>query len=48
MKDYFARLSPVLLVLPAIMIAYPVASRLLPAAAHAIVPDVVRTLLDLL
>ena len=37
-----------LLVLPLILIAYPVVTILVPAIIHAIVPDVVRSVLSML
>ena len=51
MQAYFAKLTPkarMLLVLPLILIAYPVVMILVPAIIHAIVPDVVRSVLSML
>jgi len=48
MKAYLANLSMrmwLLLAVPAIVIAYPVARIVVPAVAHAVVPEVVRTVL---
>jgi hypothetical protein len=51
MRAYLAKLTPkarLLLVMPLIVIAYPVVMILLPALIRAIVPDVVRTVLSLI
>jgi hypothetical protein len=51
MKAYFTNLPMkiwALLVLPAVVIAYPVAMIVLPAVVHAVVPDVVRTVLRMI
>ena len=45
MKSYLANLSTrawLLIVLPAILMAYPVARIVVPAVIHAVVPEVVR------
>jgi len=49
MKAYFTNLPTkiwLLLVLPAIVIAYPVARIVVPAVLRAVVPEVVRTVLS--
>ncbi|HUA14919.1 MAG TPA: hypothetical protein VMG31_06455 [Verrucomicrobiae bacterium] len=51
MKAYFTNLPMrtwLLLVAPAVVIAYPVARLVLPAVMHAVVPQVVRTLLNVI
>jgi hypothetical protein len=51
MKAYFSKLSTrtwVLLVLPAILVAYPVARIVIPAVIRAVVPDVVRSVLSVI
>jgi hypothetical protein len=51
MKNSLTRLSPtvwMLVVVPAVIIAYPVASIIVPAVIHAVVPQVVRTVLTVL
>ncbi len=51
MRDYLAKLPPrlrMLLAIPLILIAYPVVMMLLPALLHAMVPDVVRSVLRLI
>ncbi|HUO27160.1 MAG TPA: hypothetical protein VMU61_15945 [Candidatus Aquilonibacter sp.] len=51
MKAYFANLPPrtlALLALPIVAIAYPVVTILIPQVVHAVVPDVVRTVLSLI
>jgi hypothetical protein len=51
MKAYLANLSMriwLLLVLPAVVIAYPVARIVVPAVARAVVPEVVRTVLSVI
>ncbi|MGB8581096.1 MAG: hypothetical protein WCD47_09765 [Candidatus Sulfotelmatobacter sp.] len=51
MQGYFAKLTPkarMLVVLPLVVLAYPVVTILVPAIVHAIVPDVVRSVLSLL
>lgn len=51
MRAYFSNLPPkvwVLLAVSVTAIAYPIASCVLPAVVHAMVPDVVRTVLSLL
>jgi len=51
MRAYLARLTPkarMLLAIPLIMIAYPVVMILVPAIIHALVPDVVRSVLSLI
>jgi len=48
MKAYFANLLTrtwVLLVIPAVLIAYPVARIVVPAVVRAVVPEVVRSVL---
>ncbi len=48
MKAYFTNLSTrvwLLLVVPALLIAYPVARVVVPAVVRAVVPEVVRTVL---
>ena len=51
MKAYFTNLSSrtwVLLVVPAVAIVYPVIMVVGPAVVHAVVPEVVRTVLHLI
>ncbi|MFZ0774758.1 MAG: hypothetical protein WCA49_13245 [Candidatus Sulfotelmatobacter sp.] len=51
MRAYLARLTPkarMLLAIPLIGIAYPVVMIVVPAIIHAIVPDVVRSVLSLI
>jgi hypothetical protein len=51
MRAYLAKLTPkarMLLTIPLIVIAYPIVMILLPAIIHAIVPDVVRSVLSLI
>ncbi|MFZ0538504.1 MAG: hypothetical protein WA261_04560 [Candidatus Sulfotelmatobacter sp.] len=51
MQGYLAKLTPktrMLVMLPLIVIAYPVVTILVPAIIHAIIPDVVRSVLSLL
>jgi hypothetical protein len=51
MKAYFTNLSAgmwVLLAVPAALIAYPVITAVGPAVVHAVVPEVVRTVLHLI
>ena len=51
MKAYFTNLPTrtwALIVIPAIVIAYPVVRIVGPAIVHAVVPDVVRTVLNLI
>ena len=51
MQGYFAKLTPkarMLVMLPLIVLAYPVVTIVMPAIIHAIVPDVVRSVLSLL
>lgn len=51
MKAYFDNLTPrawALLALPLIAIAYPVVSIVLPAVLRAVVPDVVRSVINLI
>jgi hypothetical protein len=51
MKAYFNNLSIktwLLLVIPAVILGYPVARVLVPALFHAIVPQVVQTVLSLI
>ncbi len=51
MKAYFTNLPNrtwLLIVLPAIVIGYPVASIVVPAVVHAVVPEVVRTVLSVI
>jgi hypothetical protein len=51
MRAYLAKLPPkaqLLVALPLIAIAYPVVMILLPAIIHALVPDVVRSVLSLI
>ena len=48
MKAYFTNLPTkvwVLLVVPAVMLAYPIAQIVIPTVVRAVVPDVVRTVL---
>src|SRR5579863_6802683 len=48
MKAYFTNLSArawLLLVVPAVVLAYPVAQIVVPAVLHAVVPEVVRSVL---
>ena len=51
MKAYFANLPTrtwALLVIPAVLIAYPVATIVVPAVLRAVVPEVVRTVLSVI
>jgi hypothetical protein len=51
MRAYLARLAPktrMLLTIPLILVAYPVVMIVLPAIIHALVPDVVRSVLSLI
>jgi hypothetical protein len=51
MRAYLAKLPPkvrMLLALPLLAMAYPVVMIVLPAIVHAIVPDVVRSVLKLI
>ncbi len=51
MKAYFSNLSTrtwALLVLPALVIGYPVAEIVVPAVIHAVVPEVVRSVLSVI
>ncbi|MGA2102766.1 MAG: hypothetical protein ABSG34_16780 [Candidatus Sulfotelmatobacter sp.] len=51
MKAYFHKLPTrtwLLLAVPAVVFAYPVAQRVLPAVVHAVVPEVVRTMLSVI
>jgi hypothetical protein len=51
MQGYLAKLTPkarMLVVLPLVVLAYPVVTIVVPAIIHAIVPAVVRSVLSLL
>ncbi|MGC1647307.1 MAG: hypothetical protein WA741_15930 [Candidatus Sulfotelmatobacter sp.] len=51
MKAYFTNLPTrtwMLVVLPAVMLAYPVGRIVVPAVLHAVVPEVVRTVLSMI
>ena len=51
MKAYFTNLPTktwILLVVPAIVIAYPIARIAVPAVLHAVVPEVVRSVLSVI
>jgi hypothetical protein len=51
MKAYFTNLSTrtwMLLVVSAVVIAYPVGRMVVPAVIHVVVPDVVRTVLSVI
>lgn len=51
MKAYFQNLPTktwLLLVLPAVVIAYPVVRIVVPAVVHAVVPEVVRNVLQVI
>ena len=51
MRAYLANLTPktfILLAVPALAIAYPVLTVVVPAVVRAVVPDVVRTVLRLI
>jgi hypothetical protein len=51
MKSYFTNLPTrtwALLVLPAVMLAYPVVRIVVPAVLHAVVPEVVRSVLSMI
>jgi len=51
MKAYLTNLPAkvwMLLAIPAILIAYPIAAIVVPAILHAVVPDTVRTVLHLM
>jgi hypothetical protein len=51
MKAYFTRLPTriwMLVALPAVLIAYPIARIVVPAVVHAVVPQVVRSVLSVI
>jgi len=51
MKNYFDNLPTktwLLLVIPAVVLAYPVARFVVPAVLHAVVPEVVRSVLKVI
>jgi hypothetical protein len=51
MKAYFTNLPTriwLLLVVPAVVMAYPVAQIVVPAVVHAVVPEAVRTVLSVI
>jgi len=51
MKAYFTNLPAkywMLLVVPALVIAYPIARIVVPAVLHAVVPEVVRSVLSVI
>jgi hypothetical protein len=51
MKAYFTNLPTrtwLLIVVPAVVIAYPVARMVVPAVIHAVVPEVVRSVLSVI
>jgi hypothetical protein len=51
MKGYFTNLPTrtwLLVVVPAVVIAYPVVRVVVPAVVHAVVPEVVRTVLNVI
>ena len=51
MKAYFTNLPTrvwLLLVVPAVMIAYPVVRIVIPAVVHAVLPEAVRTVLSMI
>jgi len=51
MKAYFNNLPTrtwLLLVIPAVALAYPIACVVVPAVLHAVVPDVVRSVLSVI
>lgn len=51
MKAYFANLPTrtwLLLAVPAVMLAYPIATIVVPAVLHAVVPEVVRSVLSVI
>ncbi len=51
MKAYLENLSMrtwLMIVLPALAVAYPIARLVFPAIVHAVVPDVVRTVLHVM
>jgi len=51
MKAYFNNLPTrtwLLLVIPAVALAYPIARVVVPAVLHAVVPDVVRSVLSMI
>jgi hypothetical protein len=51
MKDYWNNLSTrtwLLLAIPAVVLAYPVARMVVPAVVHAVVPEVVRSVLSVI
>ena len=51
MKAYFTNLPPrvwFLIVVPALVIAYPIARIVVPAVVHAVVPEVVRSVLSMI
>ncbi len=51
MRSYFSKLTPkarLLLALPLVALAYPVVMIVLPAIIHAVVPEVVRSVLSLI
>jgi hypothetical protein len=51
MKAYFSNLSTkmwLLLIVPSLAIAYPIAREVVPAVIHAVVPEVVRNVLSVI
>jgi hypothetical protein len=51
MRDHIAKLPPktrILLAIPLVLLAYPLVMNVLPAIIHAMVPDVVRSVLSLI
>ena len=51
MKAYFTKLPTrvwMLLVVPAVLIAYPLARCVIPAVVHAVVPEAVRAVLSMI
>jgi hypothetical protein len=51
MKRYFTNLPTktwLMLVVPAVALAYPLVKVVVPAVVHAVVPDVIRTLLTVI
>jgi hypothetical protein len=51
MRSYLAKLTPkvqMLVAIPVVLLSYPFVTMVLPAIVHAIVPDVVRSVLRLM
>jgi hypothetical protein len=48
MKSHLAKLSPVVLAVPLVLIGYPIVSIVVPIVIRSVVPQVVRTVLSLM